>query len=137
VSAPRRDLTRAELAQLVRALAEHLDWIGWGDSYERECSESLREHLRTAVLPALTCEDPVDGDVCLTVRTDRLERCHVASGYPREAAFRACTPLTCPVAVWRRVPFSLVRCAWREPGKRVRRHVRGMQPCTPAFGASW
>jgi hypothetical protein len=39
VSAPRRDLTRAELAQLVRALAGHLDWIGWGDSYERGCAE--------------------------------------------------------------------------------------------------
>jgi hypothetical protein len=50
MSAPR--LSRAELAQLVRALAEHLDWIGWGDSYERECAEPLRERVRAA-LPAL------------------------------------------------------------------------------------
>ncbi len=28
---------------LAKELAEHLDYCGWGDSWERECSEDLRE----------------------------------------------------------------------------------------------
>lgn len=33
----------AELARLAFDLLEHLDYCGWGDSWERECSEPLRE----------------------------------------------------------------------------------------------
>jgi hypothetical protein len=29
-------------ADLFKALLEHLDYCGWGDSWERECSEPLR-----------------------------------------------------------------------------------------------
>lgn len=28
--------------ELIRALLFHLDYVGWGDSWERECSEELR-----------------------------------------------------------------------------------------------
>lgn len=48
----------AELAELRKAhravkrdredLIAHLDWIGWGDHYERECSEALRKRVRAA-----------------------------------------------------------------------------------------
>lgn len=36
-------------ADLILELAEHLDYCGWGDRWERECSESLRERARVAV----------------------------------------------------------------------------------------
>lgn len=32
-----------EAAALAEELLGHLDYCGWGDSWERECSESLRE----------------------------------------------------------------------------------------------
>lgn len=32
-----------ELAALARELFDHLEYCGWGDSWERECSEKLRE----------------------------------------------------------------------------------------------
>jgi len=28
---------------LIRELVDHLEYCGWGDSWERECSEALRE----------------------------------------------------------------------------------------------
>lgn len=28
---------------LIHELLHHLDWCGWGDSWERECSEELRD----------------------------------------------------------------------------------------------
>jgi hypothetical protein len=34
------ELIRA--AKLFERLAEHLDFVGWGDTYERECSKDLR-----------------------------------------------------------------------------------------------
>ena len=34
-----------KLMSMVGRLEEHLDFIGWGDSYERECSEGLRRDL--------------------------------------------------------------------------------------------
>lgn len=36
----------AESLEMVRRLEEHLDYTGWGDSYERECSEQLRKELK-------------------------------------------------------------------------------------------
>lgn len=30
-----------KLAELLTEAKGHLDWIGWGDSYERECSGDL------------------------------------------------------------------------------------------------
>ena len=33
----------SELFDLAIKLLDHLDWIGWGDSWERECSEDLRK----------------------------------------------------------------------------------------------
>jgi hypothetical protein len=34
--------SRAESEEMIRKLLHHLDWCGWGDSWERECSEPLR-----------------------------------------------------------------------------------------------
>lgn len=31
--------------EMINKLEEHLDFIGWGDHYERECSEDLRKEL--------------------------------------------------------------------------------------------
>lgn len=32
-----------ELTEFCLELIDHLDYTGWGDSWERECSENLRE----------------------------------------------------------------------------------------------
>jgi len=37
--------TLTEALELIDALEEHLDWCGWGDKWERECSEPLRNKL--------------------------------------------------------------------------------------------
>ena len=66
--------TRAELVQLVRDLAAHLDWVGWGDSWERECSTELRGDVER-MLPKLAAELAPDGFLCLTVRPDLLVPC--------------------------------------------------------------
>jgi hypothetical protein len=29
--------------KFIHELLEHLEWIGWGDSYERECSVALQK----------------------------------------------------------------------------------------------
>lgn len=34
-----------KLIEMMERLEEHLDYCGWGDSWERECSEKLREDL--------------------------------------------------------------------------------------------
>lgn len=36
-AAPDSAPSYAELAEAYRDALEHLDWTGWGDSYEREC----------------------------------------------------------------------------------------------------
>lgn len=33
------------MEKLLTKLEVHLDWIGWGDRYERECSAELRKEL--------------------------------------------------------------------------------------------
>lgn len=33
------------LVKTIEDLEEHLDWIGWGDSYERSCAKELQEKL--------------------------------------------------------------------------------------------
>lgn len=39
---------RAALVEVATALYNHLEWIGWGDSYERECiiEDGLPERAR-------------------------------------------------------------------------------------------
>lgn len=34
-----------EMKRLLRAAYDHLNYCGWGDSWERECSEELRHDL--------------------------------------------------------------------------------------------
>jgi hypothetical protein len=34
-----------ELKRVIEQLLEHLEWIGWGDSWERECSEDIRDEI--------------------------------------------------------------------------------------------
>jgi hypothetical protein len=34
-----------DMLELLRECKSHLEWIGYGDSYERECSEDLRNEL--------------------------------------------------------------------------------------------
>ena len=36
-------MSEKEIIALAIELIEHLDYCGWGDVYERECSEELRE----------------------------------------------------------------------------------------------
>ncbi len=38
-------LTKKELAALAVELVEALDYCGWGDKWERECSEPLRKRI--------------------------------------------------------------------------------------------
>lgn len=35
-------MDEAAVRQLCSDLIDHLNWIGWGDAYERECSEELQ-----------------------------------------------------------------------------------------------
>jgi hypothetical protein len=45
--------------ELILELESHLDYTGWGDSWERECSEDLRRKLREFNRrPALPVEPP-------------------------------------------------------------------------------
>ncbi len=37
--------TYEELTQALQQALDHLDYCGWGDSWERECSENLRREL--------------------------------------------------------------------------------------------
>ena len=37
--------TYEELRRALEQALEHLDYCGWGDSWERECSEDLRRDL--------------------------------------------------------------------------------------------
>jgi hypothetical protein len=34
------------LVEFIHELLEHLDYVGWGDSWERECSEELRQRAQ-------------------------------------------------------------------------------------------
>lgn len=36
-------LTYDELEKFAKELLEHLDYCGWGDSWERECSKPLQD----------------------------------------------------------------------------------------------
>jgi hypothetical protein len=36
-----------QLKRLLRAAYDHLEYCGWGDTWERECSAELREELET------------------------------------------------------------------------------------------
>lgn len=36
-------MTNEQLIELCNELIEHLEWIGWGDSWERECSVELKQ----------------------------------------------------------------------------------------------
>ncbi len=46
--------TEPQLVEIIRELVEHLDYIGWGDSYEREnvAGEDQLEGRANAVLQA-------------------------------------------------------------------------------------
>ena len=48
-------MTEANWKELAKDLFEHLEWCGWGDSYEREVSGDLRKRATEAF------EDKVDG----------------------------------------------------------------------------
>lgn len=39
-------MTEQELKDFCIELIDHLDYCGWGDQWERDCSEELRERAR-------------------------------------------------------------------------------------------
>lgn len=42
----RIDQHTSPLNEFIHELLEHLDYVGWGDSWERECSEELRQRAQ-------------------------------------------------------------------------------------------
>jgi len=47
-------LLETQLLEALEAAHEHLGWIGWGDSYERECADEskLEEKIEAAIAAA-------------------------------------------------------------------------------------